>query len=440
MQVSVESTEGLQRRIKVQLPAERVNDAVEKRLKQLARTVRLDGFRPGKVPLSVVRRRFAGQARQEVFGDLVQSTYFEALAQEKLQPAGDPRIEAMDIPPEEGLGYIATIEVMPDVALGDLGGVVINRPKVVVTDADLEAMIQKLRRQRMTWEEVDRAAADGDRLTINFKGFIDGEAFEGGTAEGVPLELGSNAMIEGFESGLVGAKAGEQRTLELQFPGDYRVEKLAGKAATFEVAVVKVAEPRLPEVDEAFARAFGVTEGGVDEFYAEIRENMERELAEKISGMVKEQAMNALIEAHPMDVPAALVKQEAESLLKQAKANMAQAGQSSTMELPASIFEDQARRRVSLGLIIAEVIRANGIEVDEERVRSKVEEFAQTYEKPQEVVDYYYANKEQLTGIQNLVLEDQVVDWVLEQAQVEEKEAGFDEVMNPKPGSAGTAE
>ena len=437
MQVSVESTEGLERRVRVQLPAEKVNAAVEKRLLQLARTVRLDGFRPGKVPMSVVRRRFSGQARQEVFGDLVQSSYFEALAQEKLQPAGEPSIEPLDIPPEEGLGYVATIEVMPEVKLNDLSGVVIKRPKVEVTDEDLAAMIEKLRRQRMTWNEVDRAAAEGDQVTINFKGFIDGEAFQGGSAEGVPLELGSNSMIEGFEGGLIGASAGEKRALDLNFPEDYRVENLAGKAATFEVDVLKVAEPNLPEVDEEFAKAFGVAEGGVDGLYSEIRSNMERELAEKVRGVLKEQAMDALLKTNSIEVPGALIKQEAEALRRQTKANLAQSGQGSGMELPVSLFEDQAKRRVSLGLIIAEVIRANDISLDEARVRSKVEEFAQSYEKPQEVIDYYYGNKEQMAGVHNVVLEDQVVDWVLEQAQVEDKASGFEEVMNPQaPGAS----
>ena len=438
MQVSVESTEGLERRVKVQLPAEKVNAAVEKRLQQLARTVRLDGFRPGKVPLSVVRRRFSGQARQEVFGDLVQSSYFEALAQEKLQPAGEPSIEPLDIPPEEGLGYVATIEVMPEVQLNDLGGVVIKRPKVEVTDEDLAAMIEKLRRQRMTWNEVERGAAEGDQVTINFKGFIDGEAFQGGSAEGVPLELGSNSMIEGFESGLIGATAGENRALDLKFPEDYRVETLAGKAATFEVDVVKVSEPNLPEVDEEFAKAFGVTEGGVDALHSEIRSNMERELAEKVRGLLKEQAMDALLKVNPIEVPGALIKQEAEALRRQTKANLAQSGQGSGMELPVSLFEDQAKRRVALGLLIAEVIRANEISLDEDRVRAKVEEFAQSYEKPQEVIDYYYGNKEQMAGVHNVVLEDQVVDWVLEQAQVEDKASGFEEVMNPQAPAAST--
>ncbi len=431
MQVSVESSKGLERRMTVELPAERVDAAVEKRLKELARTVRLDGFRPGKVPMSVVRKRFSGQVQQEVFGDLVEATYFEALAREKLQPAGDPAIEALEKAPEEGVGYVAVFEVMPEITLADLSGRVIEQPQATVGDEDLQAMLDKLRKQRITWNEVEREAADGDQVTIDFVGYIDGEAFEGGTAEGVPLVLGSGAMIPGFEEGLLGAKAGEERTLELKFPDDYRVESLAGKEASFKVKVNKVSEPVLPEIDDEFAKAFGVTEGGVEALRKEIRSNMERELAEKIQSQVKEQAMDALLEANDIEVPQALVNQEAEALQQQTKQNMAQSGQASTIDLPLDLFKEQAQRRVALGLIIGEVIKANKIEVDADRVREKVAQFAQSYEDPQEVIDYYYSDPKHLAPIENVVLEDQVVDWVLEQAQVESKEMSFDEVMNP---------
>ncbi len=260
---------------------------------------------------------------------------------------------------------------------------------------------------------------------------MDGEAFEGGSAEGIPLELGSKGMIEGFEEGLVGAKAGEARTLELTFPESYHAEKLAGKPATFEVEVTKVSEAVLPEVNEEFIKAFGISEEGVDGFYKEIRANMTRELEDKIRSLVKEQAMDALLQVNDLEVPKALVKREAEVLLQQTKANLAQGGQGNNLNLPVELFEDQAKKRVTLGLIIAEVLSSNNIELDEDRVRQKIEQFAQSYEDPQQVVDYYYGNKEQLSGIQNLVLEDQVVDWVLDQVKVEDAAKGFDEVMNP---------
>ncbi len=432
MQVSVESSEGLERRMTVELPAEKVNQAVEKRLKDIARTVRLDGFRPGKVPLSVVRKRFSTDAKQEVFGDLVQSSYFEALMQEKLNPAGEPAIEPVDKGADEGMAYVAVFEVMPEVVLNPLSDVTVKRPVVEVTDADLNEMVEKLRKQRITWNEVERTAQEGDQITINFKGYIDGEAFEGGSADAIPLELGSKGMIEGFEEGLIGAKAGETRTLELTFPENYHAEKLAGKPATFEVEVIKVSEAVLPEVDEDFIKAFGISEEGVDGFYKEIRANMTRELEDKVRGLLKEQAMDALLQVNDLEVPKALVKREAQVLLQQTKANLAQGGQGNNINLPVELFEDQAKKRVTLGLIIAEVLSSNNIELDEARVRQKIEQFAQSYEDPQQVIDYYYSNKEQLSGIQNLVLEDQVVDWVLDQVKVEDAVKGFDEVMNPQ--------
>jgi trigger factor len=439
MQVSVESSEGLERRMTVELPAEKVNAAVEKRLKEIARTIRLDGFRPGKVPLSVVRKRFSNDAKQEVFGDLVQSSYFEALMQEKLNPAGEPSIEPVEKGTEEGMAYVAVFEVMPEVKLNPLSEVTVKRPVAEVTDEDLAEMVEKLRKQRITWNEVDREARDGDQITINFKGYMDGEVFEGGSADGIPLELGTKGMIEGFEEGLVGAKAGEARTLELTFPESYHAKQLAGKPATFEVEVTKVSEAVLPELNEEFIKAFGVSEEGVDGFYKEIRANMTRELEDKLRGLVKEQAMDALLQVNELEVPKALVSREAQVLLQQTKANLAQGGQGNNINLPVELFEEQARKRVTLGLIIAEVLGSNNIELDEARVRQKIEQFAQSYEDPQQVIDYYYSNKEQLSGIQNLVLEDQVVDWVLDQVTVEDTAKGFDEVMNPSTPDAEAA-
>ncbi|MEW8014449.1 MAG: trigger factor [Candidatus Sedimenticola endophacoides] len=436
MQVSVESNEGLERRMKVELPVDRVNAAVEKRLKEIARTVRLDGFRPGKVPLSVVRKRFAGQARHEVFGDLVQSTYYEALVQENLHPAGDPSIEPLDLPEEQGMGYTAVFEVTPEVQVQSIEGKEITRSVAEVTDADVDAMIEKLRTQRTTWGEVEREAADGDQLTISFKGFVDGEAFDGGSADEVPLELGSGRMIEGFESGLVGARAGESRTLELKFPDEYPAEKLAGKDATFEVEVNQVCEAVLPELDEEFAKVLGVAEGGVEALRKEIRSNMEHELEEKIQGQMKDQAMQILLEAHPIDIPKAMIEQEAKAL-QQTRQNMVQSGYTTQADLPLHLFEGQAKNRITLGLVIGEVIKQNDLQLDEERVRAKVEQFAQSYEQPQEVIDYYYddKNQQQLASVANVVMEDQVVDWVIGQVRVEEKRVSFAELMEPQQGA-----
>jgi len=430
MQVSVETKEGLERRMTVELPAEMVNGALEKRLKEIARSAKIDGFRPGKVPLSIIKQRYAGRARQEVFGDLVQSTYFQALAQEKLQPAGEPSIEPMKPAPSEGIGYVAVFEVMPEVEIQDMSSKVLRQPQVEVTEDDLDAMLEKLRKQRTTWNEVTREARTGDQVTIDFKGFIDGEPFAGGSADGVPLVLGSSSMIPGFEEGLLGVNAGEDRILELKFPEQYRAEHLAGKDARFEVNVKKIAEPVLPEIDEEFAKAFGIAEGGVEGMRKEIRSNMERELQEKVRSVVKEQAMDLLLEVNQVDVPKALIRQEAEALQQQTKQNLLQNGSAGNMDLPLDLFENQAKRRVALGLIMGEVIKTQKIELDNDRVRARIEEFAQSYEDPQEVIGHYLKDKKLLSSVENVVLEDQVVDWVIEQVQVEKKADTFDQLMN----------
>jgi len=426
MQVSVEAKEGFERCMTVEVPAERINSEVEKRLKKIASTARLDGFRPGKAPISVIRGRYDGQVREEVFRDMLQSTYFEALSQEKLQPAGEPRIEPLEKPPEEGFGYTATFEVMPEVALKEMADVTIKRPAARVEETDIDEMVEKLRMQRAAWTEVDRAAEDGDQIMINFKGYIDDELFEGGSADGVPLKLGADQMIDGFESGLVGIKAGESRTLELTFPEDYQAANLAGKEARFEVEATKVSISELPEVDEEFAKTFSPT-GDIAGLRADIRANMERELDSRVKASVKEQAMQALLDTNALEVPVALVEEEAGKLKKQAEAEMAEhaAEGSQKQELPLEIFMENAKRRVSLGLIIGEVIKANNIEVDADRLKRKVEQIAADYEDPKTVVDWYYSNKEQLSQLENVVLEEQVVDWVLDQAKVEDEQTSF---------------
>ncbi len=431
MQVSVETGEGLTRRLRVSLPAEQVDEAVNTKLKEAARTVRLDGFRPGKVPVRVVKQRFGAQIRQDAYGELIQSSFYEAVNQEKLQPVGEPSIELDEENAEGGLAYTATFEVMPEVTLVDFGELEFRRPVAEVTDEDVDNMIRKLREQRTEWVEVERPAAEGDRVTIDFKGYIDGEPFEGGSAEGVHLVLGSGAMIPGFEDGLVGAAAGDERRLELRFPDDYGVERLAGKEATFEVRVQKVEEPKLPEVDEDFIRALGVEDGTEESLRREVRENMERELKQKLKSRTKEQVMNLLLEKHELPVPAAMVRQEAVNLKQQAQQEMARAGQQSSVDLPLNLFESQAERRVKLGLIVGEIVRTAGLSVDQARVDEAIAEQAATFEEPQEVIDWYAANPQARAQVENVVLEDQVVEWILEQGRVEEEKLSFDEVVNP---------
>jgi trigger factor len=424
MQVSLESVQGLERRMTVEVPAEQVEQAVEQRIQRIARSVRLDGFRPGKAPLRVVRQRFGDQARREAYGELIETSFQQAATQEKLRVVAQPRIELKDV--EGGaLGYVATFEVMPEVTLSDLSGAVIRRPTASVQESDVDVMIESLRRQRTSWVEVERAAREGDTVQISFKGTVDGEAFPGGSADHVPLTLGSGSMIPGFESGLVGMSKGEVRTLDLSFPADYRVANLAGKPASFEVTVHRVNEPRLPDLDEAFVRSFGVADGTADSLRADVRANMERELEQRLEAALKERVMNLLMERNPVDVPAALVADEAQRLRDQAKGDLTRAGHSSALELPLSLFEEQARRRVWLGLLVGEVIRTQGLKVDGERVRRKIERLAESYEQPDDVVSWYYANHDALRPVENLVLEDQVADWVVTRLQVEDEPTTF---------------
>ncbi len=432
MQVSVESGEGLERRLLVDLPADRVSAEMDKKLKDLARHVRLDGFRPGKVPMRTIRQRFGEQVRQETYGNLIQETLYEAASQEKLMPAGEPKIELRDAAEEGGLGYTAVFEVVPEVKVADLSEQSLTRPVAEVTETDIDEMIDKLRKQRTEWNDVDRGANDGDTVHMDFKGMIDGEVFEGGSAENVPLILGSGSMIEGFESGLLGAKAGDERTLEVTFPEDYRAENLAGKPAIFEVKVLKVAEPKMPEVDEDFVKAFGIEDGTLEGLRADVEKNMRHELKQKLDSIVKERAMDVLVAANPIDIPKAMVNQEAERMKQQMVQDMQQRGQSSGIDLPASMFEEQARRRVHLGLVISEIMREQQLEADEEKVRTTIAEFAESYENPQEVIDYYLQDKQARASIENVVLENEVVDWVLAQVQVNEESKAFSEVMDNK--------
>jgi trigger factor len=405
----------------VELPAEQIEEAVTKRLKQIGKTARMDGFRPGKVPMGMLRRRYGGQVLQEVYGQIIESSYQEAIQQQNLHPVGLPKIEPKAAEGQNIFSYTATLEVMPEIALAKLDGS-IKRPVAELTDADVEEMLEKLRKQRASWNAVDRAATEGDQVKISFKGLMDGEAFEGGSANDMSLVLGSKQMIEGFEAGLVGTIKEEKRTLELKFPDDYRVEELAGKPVTFEVEVSEVAEQVLPVVDEEFARAFGAHEG-VEKLKQDIRDNMQRELKQRIWSRLKNQAMDLLYNSNPIQIPHAMVEEEIKALRQQTRSQLQ--GGAGSMELPDNLFEGQAKRRVALGLLIGEVIKQNQIELDRDRVRRTLEDLASSYEDADEVIKHYQGNREQMAAIENLVLEDQVVDWVLEQAQVEEEPSTF---------------
>jgi trigger factor len=422
MQVSIETTSGLGRRMTVQIPADQIDQQVESKLQQLARSVRLDGFRPGKVPLSVVKKRYGDQVRQETAGELIASTYEEALQRENLKPAGQPSIEQTRNQPGQELEYVAIFEIFPEVEPPELSDISIERMSAEVSESDVDNMLEKLRRQRVTWTKVERAAKQGDRVEIDFEGNIDGKPFPGNAAKRVPLELGSNTMIPGFEEQLVGVSPGESKTIEVTFPDDYGSAEVAGKTASFEVTVHAVAEPELPEINDEFARVFGVGDGGLEQLREEIRRNMERELEAVIKSKVRQQVFDALLEKTSLDVPSALIDSEIEALVKKDAPAADAAGDRSR-------YESEARRRVSLGLLIAEIIQRNQLQIDPQRVRQTIENLAQSYERPEEVVQWYYSNQEMLANVQTLIMEETVVEWVAGQTKVVEKSVSFDEIM-----------
>ena len=429
MQVSVENTSALERRMTIGVPAERIETEVNKRLQQTARRAKVPGFRPGKVPMSVIRQRYEASARQEALGDLIQETFYEAVVEQKLNPAGAPAVEPKVFEKGKDLEYVATFEVFPEFEVKGLDGIEIERQEASVEDADIDKMLDVLRKQGTRYEAVDRAAANDDQVTLDFVGTRDGEPFAGGSAEGTKLVLGSGRMIPGFEDGLVGAKAGEERLLDLTFPEDYQNLDLAGKAVQFKVTVKEVAAPELPELNEAFFKQFGVEETTVEGFRAEVRKNMERELRQALKTKVKNQVMDGLLAANPVDVPAALISNEVDRLRVQAVQQFG--GNIQPDQLPAELFTEQAKRRVLLGLIIAEMVKQFELKPDDARVRELIEEMAAAYQEPEQVVKWYYQNEQQLNEVRSVVLEEQVVDTVLKQAKVTDKQVSYEDAVKP---------
>jgi trigger factor len=433
MQVSIENVSPLERKMTIAVPAARVESRVADRLQEAARTIQIKGFRKGKVPLNVVKQRYGQGVRQEVLGEVMSQSYYEALGQEKVRAAGQPRIEPKLVEEGKDLEFIATFEVFPEIQLGDFSAIEVKRKTAEITEQDVDNMVETLRKQRQTWQDADRAARDGDQVTIDFVGKLDGEVFEGGSAKGTRLVLGSKRMIEGFEAGLVGAANGEEKVLNLTFPADYQNAELAGKAVEFTVTVNKVSEPVLPELDDKFFASFDVKEGGVDAFRAEVRNNMARELKNASRNNVRNQVIEGLLKIHTIDLPKALVGSEIDALRQQ---TVQQYGGNSRQKidasmLPAELFQAQAERRVSLGLIMNEVIQQKKIVVDPKNVRTLVEELAESYEQPAEVVKWYYSNKDQLAQVEAMALEEAVIDHILEVAKVEEKPCSYEEALKP---------
>lgn len=431
MQVTLETTSGLKRRMRISVPAEQFESKVEGKLKEAAGQVKIKGFRPGKVPMREVRRRFAEGIRQEVSSELMQASFTDAIRQESLAPAGMPQIQ--DVVSEAGkdFEFTAEFEVFPEIELADFGLISVERPVAEITETDIDAMIETLREQRKAFADVTRASQVGDQLNIDFEGFVDDEAFEGGKAEGSELVLGSNSMIPGFEDGLVGSSAGDEKDITVTFPEAYQAEALAGKEALFKIKVNAVAEPALPALDEAFFEQFGVKEGGLQAFRVEVRSNMEKELAAVIKSKVKNQVLDGLAETNAVDVPQALVDSEVDRMRQEAVQQFGGSQKIDPSILPAEMFTAQATKRVQLGLMVNAIVEQKTLKVDHERVKQMIDTMASSYEDPEEVINYYYANEQQLNQIQNLVLEDQVIDSVLAGASVVEKAMGYEEAIKP---------
>jgi len=428
MQVSVETTGALERRIEVSVPRERIEQAIDERLKRVSRTAKLKGFRPGKVPLKVVKQQFGAQVRQEVLSDLMQSSFAEAVTQEKLNPAAGPRIEPLSVGPDQDLKYRATFEVFPEIELKGVEGIVARRPAATVTEADVDAMVLNLREQRPRFEAVERESREGDRVTMDFEGQIDGAAFEGSKGDDVAVLLGGGRMLKDFETGITGMKADERKQIDVPYPADYHNAALAGKVAKFDVHVKTVEEKKLPELDDEFCREYGVLDGGVEQLRKEVRDNMERELGDNIRARLKQQLMEGLLAANPVEVPGSLVDAQVREMQMEAARRM---GARDAAQLPpADPFVEGARRRVALGLLIGELIRTRGVKLDRARVDARLAELASGYPEPEQVIKAYRQNAEALRQIENIVIEEQVVDLLLEHAKVTDQPATFKDVMN----------
>ncbi|MFT6876650.1 MAG: trigger factor [Granulosicoccus sp.] len=437
MQVSVETTQGLERRMTVALPSEDIDSAVMERLQSLSKTTRINGFRPGKVPFKVVKKRYEPQVRSEVLGSMINRSYFDAVQQEKLRPAGQPDIvpgENSEDDSETGFSFVATFEVYPDFDPVFNDSIKVTRPLVSIEQSDIDEMLENLRKQRTEFTAVDREAQNEDQIVIDFLGRIDGEEFDGGKAEKAPLVLGSNSMIPGFESQLLGMKAGDEKTIKVTFPEEYQAEHLAGKETEFEITVHEVKESTLPELTEDLIRTFGIEDGTVESLRADIRKNMERELKTRIENQVKTQVMDGLVELNPIQVPSSLVTEEIQRQREQLMQQMP--AESDSSMLADELFTEQATRRVKLGLVVAEIIQRKEIKADAAAVRAQVEQMASSYQDPQQVIDYYYGNPEMLKNIEGLVLEDAVTTSVLDAATVNDEPTTFKDIMNPSEPTA----
>ncbi len=428
MQVSIQSTGALERRMEVQVPAARIEQAVDQRLRDVGRTARLKGFRPGKAPMKIVRRQFGSQVHREVVSELLQSSFSEAVAQQKLNPAGGPRIEPISMGEGQDLKYAAIFEILPEITLNGLDALSIERPAAAVSEADIDAMIESLRKQRPNWKPVTRAARKGDRAIIDFAGTIDGKPFDGGKAEGARIVLGEGRMLPEFEDALLDREPGAGISVDVRFPDDYHAKPVAGKTAVFQIAVKAIEEREIPALDEAFCAAFGVREGGIERLRQDVADNMRSELEQTVRTRMKTQVLDQLLAANPLELPASMVEGQIRELQIDAARRLGIRDASKIP--PREPFIETAKRRVALGLLMSEVIRSQKIQLDRGRVNARLEETVSSYDNPQEMMRTYRENHEAMHQIENLVLEDQAVDWLMGRARVTERPTTFKELMN----------
>ena len=433
MAVTVESLGALERRINLSIPADLIEKEVAQRLQRLTRTVRVQGFRPGKVPLKMIASTYGPQVRSEVIGDAVRKNFSETVADQKLRVAGYPRIEPR--PATEGAAndasfdFIATFEVYPEIAVGNLATLAIEKAETSVTDANVDSTVETLRKQRVQYAGVERESARDDRVTVDFVGTIDGVAFDGGTSTDFAFVLGGGQMLPEFDSAATGMAPGARKEFNLTFPADYQGKEVAGKTAQFTITVKKVEESSLPALDAVFAQSLGIADGDIGKMKVDVRGNLEREVRKRLQTQVKNSVMQALYESVTIEAPKALIEMDIEHLRKQARSDLAQRGVKKDMPLPDDLFREQAKRRVALGLILNELVKSSGLEPKPEQVRTVIDEFAQSYEDPSEVVRWYYSDKQRLADVEALALEENVVAHVLSRARVTQKAVPFDELM-----------
>jgi len=437
MQISIEQSGNIERKMSISVPAERVDNEISRQLQRLSKQVKVPGFRPGKIPMKIMRSRYLGQVMQDVIGDLIQSSYQEALGQESIRPAGPPTIETSSGGEGKDLEYIATFEVFPDLKALALSGLKVERTVCEVSDQDIDATLESLRRQRMNWNKKGGEAKDGYRVTLDFTGSIDGTPFAGGEGKAMPVVIGSDSLVPGFEDQLIGIKEGEERSLTVTFPDDYHAEELAGKEAVFDVKVTEVAEEQPPEIDEKLAEAFGVKEGGMEKFREEIKENLSREADDRVAIITRDTVFQAVLENNEIDLPQVLVIQEKNLLIETAEKEQPDIKKDENMQ---AMYGKLAERRVALGLILAEITENEKMLPDTKAVEARLHKLAESYEDPASFVEWYKSDRKRLSEIEAQVLENMVVDKLLEDAEITDKIVCFQELVNPATIEAGKQE